>query len=285
MTRTAAEALREAVQQLKPVLQDQAARDARLLLADALVIDPGRLTAVLPDPIHDLQLAKFNSHIERRLRRQPVSQILGRRMFWGRSFRVTEDVLDPRPDTETLIELAMQGPAAKHILDLGTGSGCILLTLLEEWPDSRGTGADVSGAALAVASENAENLGVEHRCTLLLSDWFNEVGGRYDLVVSNPPYITANEMQMLGPEVADWEPSLALTPGGDGLSAYRKIADHLSAYLAPKGRGLFEIGKEQGKEVTEIFRSQGFQDVSVHRDINGFDRVISVATPMSKHCG
>ncbi|MBV1864716.1 MAG: peptide chain release factor N(5)-glutamine methyltransferase [Rhodobacteraceae bacterium] len=272
----AADALRAAVLRLKLVLGEGAARDARLLLAGAVGVDVGRLTLVLPDEISPESLVVFEKFVQQRMNRQPISQILGKRMFWGREFEVSGDVLDPRPETETLIDLALQGGQPNRILELGLGTGCILLTLLCELKSSLGFGVDISDAALAVAKRNARALGVEKRASLWRSDWFSTVQGHFDLIVSNPPYITAEEMAELEPEVANWEPALALTPGTDGLGAYRHIAAGLDRALAPQARALLEIGRYQAGEVCTIFQAAGFGRLEVYQDLNGFDRVIEV---------
>ncbi|MDJ0638032.1 MAG: peptide chain release factor N(5)-glutamine methyltransferase [Paracoccaceae bacterium] len=216
----------------------------------------------------------FEEAIRQRAARVPVSQILGRRAFWRHEFRVTPDVLDPRPETETLVELALQEPFRK-VLDLGTGSGCIVISLLAERPEARGIGTDVSERAVLVAGENAMAAGVADRLVLPLSDWFEDVGGRFDLIVSNPPYIAADEMAGLEPEVRDHEPRAALTDEGDGLSAYRIIAAKAGDHLTPGGRVLVEIGASQGQAVSELFRAAGLEDVRVHPDLDGRDRVVS----------
>lgn len=249
-------------------------RDARLLLADALGIDVGRLTLVLPDPIPEETQHRFETSIVARIERRPVSHILGRRQFYGRTFKVTEDVLDPRPETECLIALALQQPAS-DILDLGTGSGCILLTLLAEMPKARGLGCDVSKPALAIARGNGQAMDLLGRGTFQYSDWFSNVSNTYDLIVSNPPYISAKEMQSLSPDVKLWEPELALTPGGDGLGPYRLIAAQVGAFLRPNGRLLVEIGYAQGGDVASIFTESGLKQVRVHPDLDGKDRVVS----------
>jgi len=276
MTLRAADALRAAVLTLKPVLGEGAARDARLLLAEAMGVDVGRLTLILPDSISPDSLVVFERFVQQRMNRQPISQILGKRMFWGREFEVSGDVLDPRPETETLIDLALQGGQPNRILELGLGTGCILLTLLCELKSSLGFGVDISDAALAVAKRNTQAFGVEKRARLWRSDWFSTVEGQFDLIVSNPPYITADEMSELEPEVANWEPALALTPGTDGLGAYRHIAAGLDLALAPQARALLEIGRDQAGEVCTIFQAAGFGSLEVHQDLNGFDRVIEV---------
>lgn len=263
---TVAEALRAATARLAAAGIDGAPRDARLLLAHAMDVAPDRLMLMSGDPAPDLEAL-----LAAREARQPVSQIIGHRLFWGRNFRVTRDTLDPRPETETLIALALERPFAS-VLDLGTGTGAILLTLMAE-TGARGTGVDLSTPALEVAKANAGAHGLAPE--LLVSDWFAAVTGRFDLIVSNPPYIAENEMQTLAPEVCEWEPHLALTPGGDGLAPYRIIAEHALHHLNPGGRLLVEIGPTQGSAVSGMFLGAGLDAVRVHPDMDGRDRVVS----------
>lgn len=275
---TAGEALRAGVARLTAAGVPDAPRDARWLLAHAIGIAPERLVLHMPDPLDAGQRAAFEAAIAARAARQPVSQITGTRLFWGRPFRVSRDTLDPRPETECLIAAALERPFAR-VLDLGTGTGCILLTLLAERPGATGTGTDKSPAALAVAQENAAALGLTDRASLIGADWFAGVTGRYDLIVTNPPYIAAAEMAGLAPEVRDWEPHLALTPGGDGLDAYRAIAAGALAHLAPGGRILAEIGAGQGAAVSALFAAGGLSHVTVLPDLDGRDRVVAGMAP------
>ena len=232
-----------------------------------------RLMSALQEPLPGEVAEAFEAAIAQRLLRKPVSQIIGHRAFWNAEFIVTPDVLDPRPETETLVAEALALPFSR-LLDLGTGSGAIAISLLQGRPEASGLATDLSAAALEVARRNAEALGVAARLELRLSDWFAEVEGRFDLIVSNPPYITQAEMADLAPEVRDWEPHLALTPGGDGLDAYRAIAAGAPACLAPGGWLAVEIGWQQGPAVSEIFRQAGLEDVAIRPDLDGRDRVV-----------
>jgi release factor glutamine methyltransferase len=270
---TGAEALSAATRRLGEAGIEGAARDARRLLAHALEIAPDRVTLILPDAIEPSALAGFEALVDRRLAREPVSQITGRRAFYGREFRVTRDTLDPRPETELVVATALERPFVK-MLDLGTGTGCILLSCLAGMPFATGTGTDVSEGALAVAAENAETLGLTRRARFCRSDWFAGVTGRFDLITSNPPYIAEGEMAGLAPEVRDWEPRGALTPGGDGLDAYRAIAAGAGARLMAGGRLVLEIGPTQGVAVAALLRAQGFAEPDVRRDLDGRDRVV-----------
>jgi release factor glutamine methyltransferase len=268
---SAALALRAATAQLQAAGVEGAARDARLLLAHALGIAPDRLTLVLQDPLPPGVGPVFEAAIARRAAREPLSHITGKRLFWGREFIVSDAVLDPRPETETLVEQAL-GVDFATVLDLGTGSGCIVLSLLADRPRARGLGVDLSEPALKIAKANAAALGVSTE--FVLSDWFGAVEGRFDLIVSNPPYIRADEMAALSPEVRNHEPHLALTPGGDGLAAYRKICAKSPAYLAPGGWLMVETGWHQGPAVAALFSQAGFADVRIVPDLGGQDRVV-----------
>jgi release factor glutamine methyltransferase len=280
----AQDALRRAIPELQEAGIEDAARDARVLLAHALGIGHDRLTLKLQDEMTPPQEALFGEALTARAARQPVAQIIGRRLFWGLSFRVTRDTLDPRPETETLVAEALRAPFLK-MLDLGTGTGCILLSCLKGMPMARGLGTDISDAALRVAMGNTRDLGLETRARFRQSDWFSEVTGAFDLIVSNPPYIAAEEMPALAPEVRDWEPHLALTPGGDGLDAYRAIARGAGARLMPGGRLLVEIGPSQGAAVAALFAAAGLEAVRVLPDMDGRDRVVAAVKPGGDSCG
>jgi release factor glutamine methyltransferase len=270
-------ALGLAIPRLTAAGVENPARDARLLLAFALGLPPDRLTLALNAPLPPGAAARFEAAVTARAARQPVSQIIGCRLFWGRWFRVTPDVLDPRPETETLVEAALREPF-QRVLDLGTGSGAILLSLLADRPQATGLGTDLSTAALAVAQANAAALGLADRAHFRQADWLDGVTGRFDLVVANPPYIAEAEMAALAPEVREWEPHLALTPGGDGLEACRAILRGVGAVLAPQGRLLLEIGAGQGVAVAALCRAAGLAGVDVLPDLAGRDRVVSART-------
>lgn len=253
----------------------EAARgDARALLRWASGLSPTAFSISLRDAPGDAEAAAFHGAIAARALRRPVSHITGVRAFWGHDFRVTGDVLDPRPETEILVAAALDGPAPARILDLGVGSGCILLTLLAQWPGAGGVGVDASAHALVIAADNAARLGVAARADLRLGDWGAGVAGPFDLVVCNPPYIAEAEMQGLSPEVRDWEPRMALTPGGDGLDAYRAIAGDLPRLLAPGGRALLEVGAGRDGAVTALLAAAGLGAIRVHRDFDGRGRAV-----------
>ena len=250
--------------------------DARLLLQAAagisredLILGPDRfLTAE--------QLSRFESFLARRERHEPVSRILGEREFYGRVFTVTPATLDPRPDTETIIEAALaMMPKGARLLDLGTGTGAIAITLLAERPDSSGVATDISPAALAVAGENAARLGVADRLVLKEGIWFGPVTGAFDIILSNPPYIPAGDIAALSPDVRNFDPALALSGGTDGLDPYRIIASGAAAHLAARGHVLVEIGAGQADDVTAIFALAGFRAAGRHRDLGGHERCLA----------
>lgn len=252
-------------------------RDARRLLAHVLKVPPGRLTLFLPEPVAPELTVIFNALIARRADRVPVSHLTGRRLFYGREFLVTPEVLDPRPETETLIEAALAEPFGS-VLDLGTGSGCILLTLLAERDQAIGVGIDLSEAALNVAFWNRNALKLEARAALEQGSWYDPLEGvdeQFDLIVSNPPYIAAEEMASLSPEVRDHEPRMALTDEADGLTCYRAIIAGHAPWLSPGGRLMVEIGPTQGRAVAELMEQAGLTHVRVISDLDGRDRVVS----------
>jgi release factor glutamine methyltransferase len=249
------------------------ARDARVLLAHAARIEASRITLIAPEDLAPEVAERYEQLIALRAVRVPVSHLLGEREFYGRRFKVSKDVLDPRPETETLIEAALAEPF-ERVLDLGLGSGCILVTLLAETPRATGLGVDLSEAACLQASANAVLHRVEARLDIQQSDWFSNVTGSFDLIVSNPPYIALEEMAGLSPEVRQHEPDMALTDGGDGLAAYRAIAAGVRDHLLPGGRLCLEIGPTQGAAVAAMMQEAGLSDIAVLPDLDGRDRVV-----------
>jgi release factor glutamine methyltransferase len=254
--------------------------DARLLLCHATGLSHEAYVAALNDALAPEAAARFGAFVERRLVGEPVSRIIGIREFYGRSFSIDASTLDPRPDTETLIEAALglvDREAPLSILDLGTGSGCILITLLAELPRASGVGVDVSLPALEQARANAQILGVGHRAAFLASDWLEAVEGSFDLVVANPPYLSAADMAGLSPEVRDHDPAPALDGGPDGLSAYRRIVPGLRKALRPGGFALFEIGPGQDQAVSRLLAEAGLdvgEGQHLWRDLAGRPRVV-----------
>jgi release factor glutamine methyltransferase len=275
---TVGTALQAAVGRLYAAGIDTARLDARLLLGDVLRLETAELVAHPERPLAAPERERFRELIERRCRHQPVSQLLARREFWGLTFRVTADTLIPRPETETIVEQALAGIADRtqpiRILDLGTGTGCLMLTLLHELPKATGMAVDRSLGALAVARANAEDLGLAARAEFRHGNWTEGLTESFDLVVSNPPYITTPEMEQLAPEVARHEPHLALHGGWDGLDCYRAIARGLEGRLRPAGRLLLEIGATQGDSVVAIFAAAGLRCSARHADLAGLPRCL-----------
>lgn len=270
---TAAQAMVAATARLRAAGVKDPARDARVLLAHAARIEASRVTLIAPEDLAPEIAERYDQLISLRAVRVPVSHLLGEREFYGRRFKVSRDVLDPRPETEILIEAALSEPFDR-VLDLGVGSGCILVTLLAERPEAKGLGVDLSDLACLQASANAVMHRVQDRADIRQSDWFASVDGSFDLIVSNPPYVALSEMADLSREVREHEPEMALTDGGDGLGAYRRIAAGVFGFLAPGGRVLVEIGPTQSAAVSDLFDQAGLKGIRVIQDLDGRDRVV-----------
>lgn len=274
------DALNEGMHTLQNAEIETARLDARLLLEQATGQTRERLIAELERPLSPEEWQTYQRLIKRRTQREPIAQLLGRKEFWSLDFTVTRATLTPRPDSETLIEVALAWIANRaaplKILDLGTGSGCLLLALLSELPSATGVGVDISEEALRVARANAEAQGVAKRTLFARSDWGKAVEGTFDLILSNPPYIAASEMAQLSPEVAQFEPRHALDGGADGLQAYRALAPDIHRLLSPKGKALLEVGVGQAAEVAMIMEKAGLFRSAIHRDLAGKDRCVGI---------
>ena len=257
-----------------------AMRDARRLMTHALVIASDRLTLYLREPMPVEAADVFTAFCKRRAAREPISRIVQGRLFFGRWFMITPEVLDPRPETEILVEQALRSPF-RNFLDIGTGSGCIAVTLLAERAEAEALATDISEQALAIASENAKAHSVSKRVRFASSDWFGDIVGQYDLIVSNPPYIRPDEMDILEAEVLNGDPHIALTDFVDGLTGYREIAANARKHLVPEGRVLVEIGPDQGEETLSLFERAGFENCAIHLDLDGRDRVVAAFAPKS----
>ena len=267
--------MREAAQRLGAAGVENAPRDARLLLAHALGIEPVQVILRETDAVDPVVLTQYETLVQRRLAGEPVSRIRGCREFYGRKFGVTPAVLDPRPETELLVAEGMTRlPDGGRVLDLGTGSGCILLSVLAERPDASGVGVDISPAALDVARANAAALDVA-RAEFILGSWdaaLRSDGGPFDLVLSNPPYVADAEFDGLAKDVRAYDPKLALVGGGDGLDPYREILDLVDRLLKPGGSIGFEFGWRHGEEVRSLMEGAGLTGVILFRDIAGTPR-------------
>lgn len=275
--------MRDAAVALTAAGIDNARFEARLLLAKAARLTVEGLIARGSDAAPADVVADLRALTARRVRREPMAYILGEREFWGLNFKVSPAVLVPRPDSETLIEAAitlLRGRSRPlRILDLGVGSGCLLLTLLHELPQARGVGMDASAEALAVAGENAERLGLADRAEFVVGDWREpewerRLVGPFDLLVSNPPYIEQGAIDHLMPEVARFEPRLALAGGEDGLAAYRIIAAAAPKLITGTGVILVEVGQSQAIEVMRLFSDAGLTPQSPWKDMGGIDRIV-----------
>ena len=251
-----------------------AARDARILTAFALEIPISELSLKINEQVSGKITSKLEKLILRRINREPISKILGRRDFWGRTFSINENVLDPRGDTETLIDFVIEKPV-KSVLELGTGSGAIAVTLACEWKEVHVTATDISENALSLAKINAEKFNVQNKIHFLTSDWFENVKGAYDLIISNPPYIGLTEQDEISAEVIKYDPEIALFAGRDGLDAYRRIIPSLSKFLNPDGLVVLETGASQGIKVKNMMNAVGFIDAKIIKDLSGKDRLVA----------
>ena len=274
MTQTVQGALKWGNQILFSAGVEGAPRDARLLMAFVLGFEPHQMSVGRDAVLDASQYIAFTQCIKRRAMRVPLSHIVGYRDFFEHRFIVTPDVLDPRPETEQLVSHVL-GEGFDTVLDLGTGSGCILLSLLAKRPLAQGLGVDLSSKAIAVAKLNAKKLTVSARVELRVSNWFSNIPNtKFDLIVSNPPYIHPNAMEGLSAEVL-YEPEVALTDYSDGLSHYRQIAIKAHEFLVPDGRLVFEIGYDQEDAVSKILAQNRFSDIVVLKDLDNHSRVIA----------
>ncbi|MEH6404456.1 MAG: peptide chain release factor N(5)-glutamine methyltransferase [Sneathiella sp.] len=276
---TIEEALRNAAEKLRAAELSDPRREASVLIAHVLGGDREIIFREPEKILTEKELDRFVGFVDRRCKREPASHILGKREFWSRDFFVSKHVLDPRPDSETLIEavlnFANNETCPRKILDLGTGSGCLLLTLIKELGDATGVGVDFSGDALTVAEKNAQALDVNERVAFVRSRWFDNVEGRFDLIISNPPYIEQDAIEQLQPEVRDYEPRLALDGGVDGLDCYRDIISQASGFLTKQGFVIFEVGAGQADDVELLLRSNNFEDIRQYSDLAGIKRCVS----------
>ena len=270
--------LRQAIAKLNDAGIDNAAADGRILAAAAFGLsreDMLRDPALLLDPA---KIAAFDAFIARRVAREPVSRILGRREFRSLTFEIAPATLDPRPDSEALVEAALDiasgRSGALRLLDIGTGSGCLLLSILRDLPDATGIGTDIDAAAVACAQRNASNLCLTERVEFVTTSWADGVAGPFDIVLSNPPYIPTGDIRDLSAEVAIFDPVAALDGGPDGLDAYRALATRMDAILAPGGALLLEIGAGQAADVETIFGVAQFALTGKRADLAGRDRVL-----------
>ena len=281
MSGTVEALLRKAANRLRSAGIPEPRSEARILLQTVLD-EPAEALLRAPDtPVAPASADRFRALVARRAEREPVSRIVGNREFWSIEFSVTADTLDPRPDSETVVSAALRWCGGRHgplrLLDLGTGSGCLLLALLSELPEATGIGTDLAPGAVATAARNAAALGLSPRASFLCADWDAGVGGVFDLIVCNPPYIPREQIEGLEPEVARWEPRLALDGGEDGLEAYRRLAPAIGCRLAPGGGAFLEIGAGQKSAVEAICVASGLERFACEKDLGDIIRCLGFA--------
>lgn len=273
MPTTVAGAIRDGAARLEGIA-DNPRLEARLLLAHALGLTRNDL---IRDPGRPVDPAPFEAMLARRAAHEPFARIVGHQEFWSMEFAVSDATLIPRPDSETLIEAALAAfadrPAPARIIDLGTGTGCLLLALLNEFPSAFGIGLDLCADAAALAARNAARLGLADRSAFVAGDWAASISGHFDLIISNPPYIPAADIDTLMPEVACHEPRRALDGGQDGYDAYRVILATLTRHLERKGKAILELGIGQARYVSDFARELGF-DASLRLDLAKIPRAI-----------
>lgn len=261
--------------------------DARILAAHALRLTRAQIISQAERKLDQRELDALTARATRRLAREPVSRILGAREFWGLNLAIDPSVLDPRPDTETVVEAALDWIATRHlkneklrVLDIGVGSGALLLALLSELPAAIGVATDKSIDALKLARSNAQRLGFAERCTFVACNFTDALRGPFDLIVSNPPYISSAEIPALAPEVREHDPLLALDGGKDGLAAYRAIASDAPRLLVPRGRLVMELGQGQAESVSALVRAAGLSiETPIQRDLSGINRALCAVAP------
>ncbi len=285
MTITLGEAVADARSRFAAAGLTDAAIEARLLIGGLLQLSGTAVFVEGDRVLSEAETAQIAEVVARRLKREPVHRILGKREFHGLDFLLSRETLEPRPDTEVLVETVLDHAGRLkgerlRILDLGTGTGAIVLSLLDALPQASGTGSDISGDALGTALKNAGRFGLDDRFDAVQSHWFDKIEGRFDIIVSNPPYIRSDVIPALEPEVRDFDPVAALDGGDDGLSAYRAIAGSAADFLAPDGIVGVEIGFDQKMSVTQIFETAGFVLAQARRDYGDNDRVLIFTKPV-----
>ncbi|MEO9902273.1 MULTISPECIES: peptide chain release factor N(5)-glutamine methyltransferase [Alphaproteobacteria] len=278
-TETVAALLQAAMQRLASEGNDNPRLDARLLLAHALGVE-GRLHGREDNPVTVEERTHFAGFLARRIGGEPVSRILGSREFWSLEFDLSPATLDPRPDSETLIDAVLElhpdRNRAYRILDLGTGTGCLLLAALSEFPNAEGVGVDIDTECVQIARKNAEKLCLSSRARMICSRWADNVNGPFDIVLSNPPYIPTSDISQLQPEVKLHDPTQALDGGVDGLDAYRNIAESLPSLLGEDGLAVLEFGEGQGQDILRIMEASGLIVGGFRNDLAGIERCILV---------
>jgi release factor glutamine methyltransferase len=271
-------ALEVAVQCMVAAGVTEPLRDARILLGCSLAMPNERFYGRETSTVNFTQLKRYKKMVERRCIREPVSRILGHRDFWDLTFQLNPYALDPRPDSETLIEAVLSHITDKdkplNVLDLGTGTGCLLLSILHEFPNSKGIGNDINQHCIELSQRNAINNGLSHRATFQVGDWCRGINTKFDVILCNPPYIPTETIKDLEPEVTEYEPHLALDGGKDGLDCYKKLGPQLLKLLTTEGLIFLEIGYDQKRSVSKIMKNCAFSVLTTERDLADRDRCV-----------
>lgn len=268
---------RNGIQRLRNAGIETAEPDAQVLLMHAAGLTREELILNAKAFVNADILKRYDTYLGRRENREPVAYIMGKTLFLSLCFKVGPPVLIPRPETEEVVTTALKIISREHapsVLDIGTGSGAILISLLKECPDASGLGTDISKSALAIAADNAKSLGVACRCAFQRANFLEKIDGKFDLVISNPPYITNEAIKTLMPDVHKYEPHLALEGGADGLEAYRAILSNITSVVKPGGWVVFEIGYDQGESVRQLMQNTNLAHINVKKDIAGLDRIV-----------
>ena len=252
--------------------------DARIILREIFNFDEKELILNSDLILSESKISKVQKIITRRLNFEPVSKIFGKRDFYNSTFSISDDVLDPRPETENIVEIANNFILEKgyeSFIDLGTGSGCIILSILKENKNLTAVGVDISIDAIDIAKKNSKDMNLEKRSSFLVSNWLSSVYNSYDLIISNPPYIPSDEIITLSKTVKNFDPLISLDGGQDGLKCYKEIAQDINRVINKNGRVILEIGYNQAHDVIKIFESKEFKLLKIYKDINGLNRILT----------
>jgi|TARA_B110000240_G_scaffold43302_1_gene48605 release factor glutamine methyltransferase len=252
--------------------------DARIILKEIFNFDEKELILNSDLILSESKISKVQKIITRRLNLEPVSKIFGKRDFYNSTFSISDDVLDPRPETENIVEIANNFILEKgyeSFIDLGTGSGCIILSILKENKNLTAVGVDISIDAINIAKKNSKDMNLEKRSSFLVSNWLSSIYSSYDLIISNPPYIPSDEIITLSKTVKNFDPLISLDGGQDGLKCYKEIAQDINRVINKNGRVILEIGYNQAHDVIKIFESKEFKLLKIYNDINGLNRILT----------
>jgi len=252
--------------------------DARIILKEIFNFDEKELILNSDLILSESKISKVQKIITRRLNLEPVSKIFGKRDFYNSTFSISDDVLDPRPETENIVEIANNFILEKgyeSFIDLGTGSGCIILSILKENKNLTAVGVDISIDAINIAKKNSKDMNLEKRSSFLVSNWLSSIYNSYDLIISNPPYIPSDEIITLSKTVKNFDPLISLDGGQDGLKCYKEIAQDINRVINKNGRVILEIGYNQAHDVIKIFESKEFKLLKIYNDINGLNRILT----------